>query len=48
MVLSGGEADIESMIAVCRKGPRFASVTSVQSTPVPDEDWPDFTVRPAP
>jgi acylphosphatase len=46
MVLSGGDADVESMIAACRKGPRFASVTGVQSAPVPDEGWRDFTVRP--
>ncbi|HLF21061.1 MAG TPA: acylphosphatase [Aestuariivirga sp.] len=48
MVLNGGEADIENMIAACRKGPRFASVTSVRSSLAPDEGWPDFTVRPAP
>ena len=47
MVLSGGEANIEAMIAACRKGPRFAAVASVQSSPVPDEGWPDFKVRPA-
>jgi len=47
MVLRGGDAAIEAMIAACRKGPRFASVTGVRSNPVPDEDWPDFTVRPA-
>ncbi|MGQ0485108.1 MAG: acylphosphatase [Hyphomicrobiales bacterium] len=46
MVLSGGDADIESMIAACRKGPRFATVTRVETSPVPDESWRDFTVRP--
>lgn len=46
MVLSGSEAEIESMIAACRRGPRFASVIGVQSMPVPDENWRDFTVRP--
>jgi acylphosphatase len=46
MVLSGSDADIESMIAACRKGPRFASVTGVDTSPVPDEGWRDFTVRP--
>ncbi len=45
MVLSGSEADIENMIAACRKGPRFASVTSVRSSPAPDEGWPDFRKR---
>lgn len=48
MVLSGGEADIESMIAACRKGPRFASVAKVETSSVPDEAWPCFTVRPTP
>ncbi len=47
MVLSGGEADIEGMIAACRKGPRFASVTSLKTSPAPDETWSGFTVRPA-
>ncbi len=46
MVLSGSDTDIESMIAACRKGPRYASVTSVETSPVPDEGWRDFTVRP--
>ena len=46
MVLSGSDADVESMIAACRKGPRFASVTRVETSPVPDEGWRDFTVRP--
>jgi acylphosphatase len=46
MVLSGSAADIEDMIAACRKGPRFASVTHVETSPVADEGWRDFTVRP--
>ena len=46
MVLSGNDTDIQSMIAACRKGPRFASVTRVETSPVPDEGWRDFTMRP--
>ena len=46
MVLSGSAAGIEDMIAACREGPRFASVTGIETSPAPDEGWPDFTVRP--
>lgn len=48
MVLSGSDTDIEGMIAACRKGPRLALVTRVETSPVPDEGWRGFTVRPAP
>ncbi len=48
MVVSGGAADIEGMIAACRKGPRLASVARLESSPVQDEGWSGFSVRPAP
>lgn len=46
MVLSGGEADIASMIAACRRGPRLAAVTNVEVQPVAEAGWPDFAIRP--
>jgi acylphosphatase len=42
-----GPADIvDSMIGLCRQGPRSAVVTSIETSPGEAGNWPDFSVRP--
>jgi len=45
-VLLGPADTIDAMIELCRRGPRLSSVTNVEISPVANEDWPDFSVRP--
>jgi acylphosphatase len=46
MVLSGLPHAIDGMIAACRRGPRLASVTAIESESIVDQAWPGFAVLP--
>jgi acylphosphatase len=45
-VLSGPEETVDTMIELSRRGPRLSAVTTLETSPVAAEDWPDFSVRP--
>jgi acylphosphatase len=45
-VFSGDEAQVRSMVEACHRGPRMASVRSVNSSVHPDQDWTEFAVWP--
>jgi acylphosphatase len=45
-VLAGPADVVETMIELCRKGPRLSAVTRIETSAVAHEDWPDFSVRP--
>lgn len=45
-VFKGDEDKVVQMLEDCWQGPRSAVVSEVVATAVPDESWPDFSVRP--
>jgi len=45
-VISGPEADIERMIALCRQGPRDAAVTAVEIVGEESGAFEAFTIEP--
>jgi len=45
-VFKGDEDKVVQMLGDCWRGPRSAVVSEVVATAVPDERWPDFSVRP--
>lgn len=45
-VFKGHEDKVVLMLDDCWRGPRGAVVSEVVATAVPDESWPDFSVRP--
>ena len=45
-VLLGPEDTVETMIELCRRGPRLSSVSGIETAAVANENWPDFSVRP--
>ena len=45
-VFKGDEDKVVRMLGDCWRGPRSAVVSEVVATAVPDEGWPDFSVRP--
>jgi acylphosphatase len=45
-VFKGDEDKVVGMLGECWRGPRSAVVSEVIATAVPDESWPDFSVRP--
>ena len=45
-VFKGEEQAVVRMLDDCWRGPRSAVVKDVVATSVPDESWPDFSVRP--
>ena len=44
-VFQGSEDVVATMLEACRKGPRMALVTAVDSTPHPAATWQDFAVH---
>jgi acylphosphatase len=44
-VFKGDEDKVVRMLEDCWRGPRSAAVSEVVATAVPDENWPDFSVR---
>ena len=46
VVFKGEEQAVVRMLDDCWRGPRSAAVRDVVATSVPDEGWPDFSVRP--
>jgi acylphosphatase len=45
-ILLGPASAVEVMLGLCGKGPRFSEVEAVEVSPVVNEGWPDFSVRP--
>lgn len=45
-VLLGPSLAVDMMLGLCGKGPPFSKVAAVEASPVPNEGWPDFSVRP--
>jgi acylphosphatase len=45
-VLLGPAPAVDMMLGLCGKGPRFCEVEAVEASPVVNEGWPDFSVRP--
>ena len=45
-VLLGPPSAVDMMLGVCGKGPRSSEVAAVEASPVVNEGWPDFSVRP--
>lgn len=45
-VFKGDDDKVVRMLEDCRRGPRSAVVSEVVATAAPDENWPDFSVRP--
>jgi hypothetical protein len=45
-MVSGPDAKVDQLIEAARRGPRLAVVSKIESQDMPEEGWPDFSVRP--
>lgn len=45
-MVNGADALIDQVIQTARRGPRLAAVSRVECQDRPEENWPDFSIRP--